>query len=39
MISHHKSTTYYLQGNEQVEFTNKTFGKILTKFVHANQTN
>ncbi len=36
MISHHKSTTYYPQGNGQVELTNKTLGKILTKLVNAN---
>ncbi len=30
MIAHHKSTTYYPQGNRQVESTNKTLGKILT---------
>jgi len=33
MISHHKSTTYYPQTNEQVKLT----GKILTKLVNANQ--
>jgi hypothetical protein len=38
MISHHKSTTYYPQGNGQVELTNKAFGKILTKLVNANRT-
>jgi len=37
MISHHRSTTYYLQGNGQVELTHKTLGKILTKVVNANQ--
>jgi hypothetical protein len=39
MISHHKSTTYYSQGNEQAELTNKTLGKILAKLVNAKQTN
>jgi hypothetical protein len=39
MISHHKSTTYYLQGNKQVKSTNKTLGKILTKLVNAIRTN
>jgi hypothetical protein len=39
MISHHKSTTYYPKGNRQVEFINKTLGKILTKLVYANRTN
>ncbi len=37
MISHHKSTTYYPQGNEQAKSTNKTLGKILSKLVNANQ--
>jgi hypothetical protein len=36
MISYHKSTTYYPQGNGQVELANKTLGKILTKLVNAN---
>jgi hypothetical protein len=39
MISHHKSTIYYLQGNEQVELTNKTLGQILAKLINANQMN
>ncbi len=39
MIVHHKSTTYYLQGNGQVKSTNKTFGKILAKLVDVNCTN
>jgi uncharacterized protein (DUF305 family) len=38
MISHHKPTTYYLQGNKQAKSTNKTLGKILAKLVNANQT-
>jgi hypothetical protein len=38
MISHHKSMTYYSQGNRQIESTNKTLGKILTKLVNANWT-
>ncbi len=38
MISHHKLSTNYPQGNGQVESINKTLGKILTKFVNANQT-
>jgi hypothetical protein len=37
MISHHKSTTYYPQTNEQVKSTNKRLGKILTKLVNVNQ--
>ncbi len=39
MISHHKSTTYYPQGNKQAKLINKTLGKILAKLVNANQTN
>jgi hypothetical protein len=38
MISHHKSTTYYLQGNGQVELIHKTLGKRLAKLVNANRT-
>jgi hypothetical protein len=37
MISHHKSTTYYLKGNGQVELTDKTLGKRLAKLVNANK--
>jgi hypothetical protein len=36
MITHHKSTTYYPQGNGQAELTNKTLGMILAKIVNAN---
>jgi hypothetical protein len=36
LISHHKLTTYYLQGNRQAKLTNKTLGKILAKLVNAN---
>ncbi len=36
MISHYKSTTYYPQGNKQVESINKTMDKILAKLVNAN---
>jgi hypothetical protein len=39
MIIHHKSTTYYPEGNGQVELTNKTLGKILAKLVNVNRTN
>jgi hypothetical protein len=39
MISHHKSTIYYLQRNEQAELTNKTLGQILAKLINANQMN
>jgi hypothetical protein len=38
MISHHKSNIDYPQKNGQVESTNKTLGKILTKFVNTNRT-
>ncbi len=37
MITHHKSTTYYPQGNGQAESTNKTLKQILTKLVNVNQ--
>jgi transposase InsO family protein len=36
MIVHHKPTTYYPQGNGQVELTNKTLGKSLAKLVNVN---
>jgi hypothetical protein len=39
MIIHHKSTTYCLQGNGQVESTNKILGEILVKLVNVNRTN
>jgi hypothetical protein len=39
MIVHHKSTTYYLQGNGHAKLTNKTLGKILAKLVNVNRTN
>jgi transposase InsO family protein len=37
MITHHKSTTYYPQGNAHVESTNKMIKKILTKLVNVNR--
>jgi hypothetical protein len=37
MITRHKSTTYYIQGNGQVDSTNKTLKQILTKLVNANR--
>ncbi len=37
MITHHKSTTYYPQGNGQAESTNKTLGRLLAKMVNANR--
>jgi hypothetical protein len=39
MIVHQKWTTYYPQGNGQVESTNKTLGKILAKLVIVNRNN
>lgn len=38
MIMHHKSTTYYPQGNGQAESINKTLGTILAELINANQT-
>jgi hypothetical protein len=32
------STTYYPQGNGQVEYTNKVLGTLLTKLVSENKT-
>jgi hypothetical protein len=37
-IVHHKSTTYYPQGNGQVESINKNLGKILAKLINVNHT-
>jgi hypothetical protein len=37
MITHHKSTTYYPQGNDQTKSTNKTLGRLFAKKVNANQ--
>jgi transposase InsO family protein len=37
LITHHKSTTYYPQGNGQAKSTNKMLKQILTKLVNANQ--
>jgi hypothetical protein len=39
MIVHQKWTTYYPQGNGQVESTIKTLGKILAKLVIVNRNN
>jgi hypothetical protein len=36
MISHHKSMTYYVQGNMQIKLTKKTLGKLLAKLVNVN---
>jgi hypothetical protein len=38
MITHHKSTNYNLQGYGQAKSTNKMLKYILTKLVHANQS-
>jgi hypothetical protein len=38
MLKHVNSTTYYPQGNEQVDFINKVLGTILTKLVDENKT-
>ncbi len=37
LLKHVSSTTYYPQGNGQVEFTNKVFGTLLTKLVSENR--
>jgi hypothetical protein len=37
MITHHKSTIYYPQGNSRAKSTNKILKQILTKLVNANQ--
>jgi hypothetical protein len=34
MFKHLGSITYYPQGNGQVEFINKIFGRLLTKLVN-----
>ncbi len=39
LLQHITSTTYYLQGNGQVESTNKVIGLFLTKLVNENCTN
>jgi hypothetical protein len=39
MITHHKSTTYYPQGNGQEKSTNKMLKHILMKLVNVNLTN
>jgi hypothetical protein len=36
MITQHKLTMYYPQGNGQAKLTNNTLGKILTKLVNIN---
>jgi hypothetical protein len=37
MITHHKSTTYYPQKNDQTKSTNNILGRLLAKMVNANQ--
>jgi len=39
MLKHVNSTTYYPQGNWQVESTTKVLGILLTKLVSENRTN
>jgi hypothetical protein len=36
ILRHINSTTYYPQGNGQVESTNKDFGTLLTKLINEN---
>ncbi len=38
LLKHVSSTTYYLQGNGQVESTNKVIGTLLTKLISENRT-
>jgi hypothetical protein len=38
LLKHMSSTTYYPQGNGQVEFINKVFGTLLTKLISENRT-
>jgi hypothetical protein len=39
LLRHTTSTTYYLQGNGQLESTNKVIGSLFTKLVSENCTN
>jgi hypothetical protein len=39
LLKHVSSTTYYPQGNGQIESTNKVFGTLLTKLVTKNKKN
>jgi hypothetical protein len=39
LLKHVSFTTYYLQGNGQVEITNKVLGTLLIKLVSENKTN
>jgi hypothetical protein len=39
LMKHVSSITYYLQGNGQVESTNKVLGTLLTKLVSENIIN
>ncbi len=39
LMKHVSSTTYYPQGNGQVQSTNKVLGTLLTKLVNENRTN
>jgi len=38
LMKHTSSTTYYLQGNDQVELTNKVIDTLLTKLVNEKQS-
>ncbi len=38
LLKHVSSTTYYLQGNGQIEFANKVLRTLLTKWVSENRT-
>jgi hypothetical protein len=38
LLKHVSSTTFYPQGNGQVEFTNKVIGKLLPKLVNKKRT-
>lgn len=37
IIQHQNSTSYYLQGNGQVELTNKVLKAVFTKIINVNQ--
>ncbi len=39
LLKHVNFTTYYPQGNGQIEFTSKVLGTLLTKLVSENRTN
>jgi len=39
LLKHVSLTTYYPQGNEQAEFSNKVIGRLLTKLIYEKRTN